>query len=86
MAQELLVAGVSKSFGKTRVLERVGCRIAAGEFEPVDPRETAQLIKRSMIAFTHPTLIADCVEEHQDLEAAVRQSVRFLLRAITPRT
>ena len=60
--------------------------IAAGEFEPVDPRETAQLIKRSMIAFTHPTLIADCVEEHQDLEAAVRQSVRFLLRAITPRT
>jgi len=60
--------------------------IAAGEFEPVEPRETAQLIKRAMVAFTHPTLIADCVEEHEDLAAAVRQSVRFLLRAITPRT
>jgi AcrR family transcriptional regulator len=60
--------------------------MAAGEFEPVDPRETAQLIKRSMIAFTHPLLIADCLEEHEDLQAAVRQSVRFVLRAITPRS
>jgi AcrR family transcriptional regulator len=60
--------------------------IAAGEFEPVDPRETAELIKRSMVVFTHPVLIGHCLEEHQDLEAAVRQSVRFLLRAITPRT
>jgi AcrR family transcriptional regulator len=59
--------------------------IANGEFEPVDPRETAELIKRSMVVFTHPTLIADCLEQHQDLEAAVRQSVHFLLRAITPR-
>src|SRR5215831_2753711 len=60
--------------------------IAAGEFEPVDPRETADLIKRSMVVFTHPILIADCVEQHQDLEAAVSQSVRFLLSAITRRT
>ena len=60
--------------------------IAAGEFELVDPRETAELIKRSMIAFTHPVLIGHCLEEHRDLEAAVRQSVRYLLRAITPRT
>ena len=60
--------------------------IAAGEFEPVDPRETAGLINRSMVMFTHPVLIGHCLEEHQDLEAAVRQSVRFLLRAITPRT
>ncbi len=60
--------------------------IAAGEFEPVDPREAAELIKRSMVVFTHPLLLGDCLEEHQDLEAAVRQSVRFLLRAITPRS
>ena len=38
-----------------------------------------------MVVFTHPILIGQCVEEHQDLEAAVRQSVRFLLRAITPK-
>jgi len=60
--------------------------VAAGEFEAVDPRETAELIKRSMIVFTHPVLIGRCLEEHQDLEAAVHQSVRYLLRAITPRT
>jgi AcrR family transcriptional regulator len=60
--------------------------VAAGEFDPVDPRETAELIKRSMIVFTHPVLIGQCLEEHRDLEAAVRQSVRYLLRAITPRT
>jgi AcrR family transcriptional regulator len=59
--------------------------IAGGEFEPVDPRETAELIRRSMVVFTHPLLLADCIEEHQDLEAAASQSVRFLLRAITPR-
>ena len=60
--------------------------IAAGEFEQVDPRETAELIKRSMIVFAHPVLIGQCMQEHQDLEAAVRQSVHYLLRAITPRT
>ena len=60
--------------------------IAAGEFEPVDPRETAELIKRSMIMFAHPVLIGQCMQEHQDLEAAVSQSVHYLLRAITPRT
>ena len=60
--------------------------IAAGEFDPLDARETADLIKRSMVVFTHPILIAECVEEHPDLEAALRQSVRFLLRAITPRS
>ncbi len=50
-----------------------------------DARDTAELIRRSMVVFTHPILIGQCVEEHQDLEAAVRQSVRFLLRAITPK-
>lgn len=60
--------------------------IVAGEFEPVDPRETAELIKRSMVVFTHPVLLGHCLQEHQDVEAAVRQSVSYLLRAITPRT
>jgi AcrR family transcriptional regulator len=59
--------------------------IAAGEFEPLDPRETADLIMRSVIAFTHPLIVGQCVEEAQDLEAQARATVRFLLRAITPR-
>ena len=59
--------------------------IAAGEFEAVDPRETADLIMRSVVAFTHPLIVGQCLEEGEDLEAQARASVRFLLRAIMPR-
>ena len=59
--------------------------IAAGEFEPVDARETAQLIMRALVVFEHPVLIAQCLQDNEDLEAEARASVRFLLRAITPK-
>jgi AcrR family transcriptional regulator len=59
--------------------------IDAGEFEPVDPRETADLIMRSVVCFTHPLVVGQCLEEGDDLEAQARASVRFVLRAITPR-
>jgi AcrR family transcriptional regulator len=59
--------------------------IESGEFEPVEPRATAELIMRSVLSFTHPVLVGQCLEEGQDLEAEARASVRFLLRAITPR-
>jgi AcrR family transcriptional regulator len=59
--------------------------IATGEFEPVEPAETAQLIFLSMAAFTHPMMIGQCLDEGQDPEDGARASVRFILRAITPR-
>jgi AcrR family transcriptional regulator len=59
--------------------------IASGEFDAVDPRETSIAIKRSMVAFCHPLLVAECLQEGEG-EADVRASARFLLRAITPRT
>jgi AcrR family transcriptional regulator len=60
--------------------------IAAREFEPIaDPRETAGLIMRLVVAFTHPMLIGQCLEEGQDLDTEARNSIRFILRAITPR-
>ncbi|HEY6254685.1 MAG TPA: TetR/AcrR family transcriptional regulator [Xanthobacteraceae bacterium] len=59
--------------------------IEAGEFEPVDPRQTAGLIMRSVVCFTHPLMLGQCIEEGEDVEAEARASVRFLLRAITPR-
>lgn len=59
--------------------------IAAGEFEPVDPRETSKLILRSLVVFMHPVLIAKCLEDQEDLETEPRAAVRFLLRSITPR-
>jgi AcrR family transcriptional regulator len=59
--------------------------IASGEFDAVDPRETSIAIKRLMVAFCHPLLVAECLQEGEG-EADVRASARFLLRAITPRT
>jgi hypothetical protein len=59
--------------------------IAAGEFEPVEPRETAELILLALVPYTHPMVIGQCLDEGQDLEAQARASVRFILRAITPR-
>ena len=41
---------------------------------------------RSMIAFSHPILVAECLQDEDDLEAEARATVRFLLRAITPRS
>ena len=60
--------------------------IEAGEFEPIDPRETSMLIMRSLIVFCHPVLLAQSLQEGDDLEARLRESIRFLLRAITPRS
>jgi AcrR family transcriptional regulator len=59
--------------------------ISSGEFEAVEARETAQVILRSLVVFTHPVLIAQCLQDGVDLEAEARASVDFLLRSITHR-
>jgi len=35
--------------------------------------------------FTHPLVIGQCLDDGQNLDAEASASVRFLLRAITPR-
>jgi AcrR family transcriptional regulator len=59
--------------------------IESGEFEQVDPRQTSGLIMKGFVAFCHPVLIAQELQEGHDLEFDARSLVRFLLRAITPR-
>jgi AcrR family transcriptional regulator len=61
--------------------------IEAGEFEPVDARATSELIKRSMLHYCHPLMVAEALRERDEpqVEADVRASVGFALRAITPR-
>lgn len=59
--------------------------VEAGAFEAVDPRATAELILRSVVVFTHPVLIGQCLQDGEDLESEARSSVQFLLQAITPR-
>jgi len=60
--------------------------IEAGEIEAVDPAETSRLLLRSLVHFCNPVLVAQGLREQEDLEAEARATVRFLLRAITPRT
>jgi AcrR family transcriptional regulator len=60
--------------------------IEAGEFEPVDPAVTAGLMMRSMVHFCHPVLLAQCLQDREDVEAGMVVQVRFLLRAVTPRS
>jgi AcrR family transcriptional regulator len=60
--------------------------IEGGEFEPVDPRETSRLLMVSLVTFCHPVLLAQYLQDHGDLETDALASVRFLLRAITPRS
>jgi AcrR family transcriptional regulator len=59
--------------------------IEAGEFEPVEPRETSAHFLKACLAYCHPVLIAQGLQEGQDLETEARSLIRFLLRAITPR-
>ena len=59
--------------------------IAAGEFKPLDPREVSEHIMRAVVCFTHPVLVGQCLQDGEDLETAASATMRFLLRAITPR-
>jgi AcrR family transcriptional regulator len=58
---------------------------ASGEFEAVDPRATSTVIKRSMMVFCHPLMVAQCMQDGHDLDKDVGESAQFLLRAIVAR-
>jgi AcrR family transcriptional regulator len=68
----------------TEAIVRQG--VESGEFEPVEPAETARLLLRSMVHFCHPVLLAQCLQDGEDVEAGLAAQVRFLLRAISPRS
>ena len=82
------VVGLAGRFPGARDLDQfwqnIRDGVETGEFEPVDPRQTASLIMRSVVVFTHPLVLGQCIDEGEDVEAEARASVRFLLRAITP--
>jgi AcrR family transcriptional regulator len=91
---EMVLAAIEHSWDTIRTHKEVMANVTElilrdgielGEFEPVDPRETARLIMRSVVCFTHPLMLGQCIDEGEDVEAEARASVRFLLRAITPR-
>jgi AcrR family transcriptional regulator len=91
---DMVLAAIELSWGAIRahkehirmVLEAILREgIERGEFEPVDPHETSRLMMISLVHFCHPVLVAQYLQDQGDIEADARASVRFLLRAITPR-
>jgi AcrR family transcriptional regulator len=92
---DMVLAAIELSWGAIRahkehirmVLEAILREgIERGEFEPVDPRETSRLMMISLVHFCHPVLVAQYLQDQGDIEADARASVRFLLRAIAPRS
>src|SRR5215475_14934083 len=73
---ELVVAAIEENWDTIRAHKNVVRNVVelilrdgidAGEFEPVDPRETAELIMRSIVCFTNPLVVGQCLEEGDDL-------------------
>jgi len=60
--------------------------VESGEFAPLEPRETSRLLMISLVHFCHPVLVAQYVQDQEDLEGDARATVQFLLRALTPRS
>ncbi|MFL6823456.1 MAG: TetR/AcrR family transcriptional regulator [Xanthobacteraceae bacterium] len=92
---DIVLAAIELSWGAIRahkehmrmVLEAVLREgIERGEFERVDPRETSRLMMISLVNFCHPVLVAQYLQDQGDLEADARATIRFLLRAITPKS
>jgi AcrR family transcriptional regulator len=77
-------AHMQRICGIIEVILRDG--IESGEFERIEPRETALQIKRSMVAFCHPLMLAEGLRDGGDLEKEARATIRFLMRAIAARS
>jgi AcrR family transcriptional regulator len=92
---DMVLAAIELSWGAIRahkehmrmVVEAVVREgIERGEFERVEPRETSRLMMISLVNFCHPVLVAQYLQDEGDLEADARATIRFLLRAITPKS
>ncbi|MBX9825882.1 MAG: TetR/AcrR family transcriptional regulator [Xanthobacteraceae bacterium] len=59
--------------------------IEAGDFEPVDPKETSKIIQRALVGYCHPLLLEQGLQEGHDLESESQAVLRLLLRGISQR-
>jgi AcrR family transcriptional regulator len=59
--------------------------MATGELEALDPRQVSEQFMRATVSFCHPVLVAQDLQDGEDIEGSARSAVRFLVRAITPR-
>ena len=59
---------------------RVG--VEAGEFDVDAAAEAARAVRSAFMPFFHPVLIEHCVQHGEDTEAALRDQIRFILKAL----
>ena len=59
--------------------------IDTGEVEPVDPKETSEMLMRAMICFCHPVLMAQAIADGHEPERESAAQLKFLLRSILRR-
>ena len=56
--------------------------VEAGEFDVDDTAEAARAVRSAFMPFFHPILIEHCVQYREDTEAALRDQIRFVLKAL----
>jgi AcrR family transcriptional regulator len=56
--------------------------IEAGELKVEDPAEAARAVNTAFRPFFHPILIEHCVQHGEDTDAALREQIRFILKAL----
>ena len=56
--------------------------VEAGEFAVDDAAEAARAVKSAFVPFFHPILIEHCVQHGDDMEADLRDLIRFILKAL----
>jgi hypothetical protein len=54
----------------------------AGEFDVEDAAEAARAVRSAFMPFFHPILIEHCVQHGEDTKAALRDQIRFILKAL----
>ena len=56
--------------------------VEAGEFDIEDAAEAARAVRSAFMPFFHPILIEHCVQHGEDMEADLRDQIRFILKAL----
>ena len=88
---ELIVAATQESWPIiTAHIERMGTIFEAiiregaevGEFDVEDAAEAARAVRSAFMPFFHPILIEHCVQHGEDIEAGLRNQIRFILKAL----
>ena len=65
------------------IFEALICEgIEAGHFDVEDAAEAARAVKSAFMPFFHPILVEHCVLQGEDMEAHLRDQIRFILKAL----